>query len=510
MGVSNDAVSTSRPSHPPSAENAAPQASFRVYNAPRPLSATPTDGDMAQHHPPSGDGLAAAITRLQSQVSYNTNIIDSQRSQIAEIEQTMHSLHAHVERLGRAINDIRAGMRSGVDHNVPPPEDLEVLASQITQATNKANEVDSLKMQVKLLTNRLRRFEDGAAVSTASPPTFAPRAQTPLNTHDVAQSAAPAQHPSLPPMRMPVMSPAQERGPINAVHSHMPHVPLPQGEQPHAGSRYRPVEPLTHPPAVTLWRSHEHSQPAIHPGPSTSAQLPRSTAVNASGWRPVNVRATSKRPSEDTPNDQPSSAPGSPKRTKLTAILPRSSHGTDSGASVTSDSPRMATEEIVKPASIAPRPGAAPPSAYRFMPPTAPADAGEWKQEGALANNGRTGGRPEEEPHNGSGLSRGRGQQNSGSGKKTRTKPTRNADGILIRKDGNPDMRSISSVNNLRKVSAKKEAERAELAKRNAQQQQQQQQLQEQSIEENGEEEGPNTRQSTPKDGASEASDAEP
>ena len=52
--------------------------------------------------------------------------------------------------------------------------------------------------------------------------------------------------------------------------------------------------------------------------------------------------------------------------------------------------------------------------------------------------------------------------QTSG-GKKTRTKPIRNAEGVLIRKDGRPDMRSVSSANNLRKVHAKKEAERAEV-----------------------------------------------
>lgn len=44
--------------------------------------------------------------------------------------------------------------------------------------------------------------------------------------------------------------------------------------------------------------------------------------------------------------------------------------------------------------------------------------------------------------------------------KKTRTKPVRNADGVLIRKDGRPDMRSVSSAMNLKKVHAKKEAER--------------------------------------------------
>ncbi|PPJ53446.1 hypothetical protein CBER1_00309 [Cercospora berteroae] len=53
-------------------------------------------------------------------------------------------------------------------------------------------------------------------------------------------------------------------------------------------------------------------------------------------------------------------------------------------------------------------------------------------------------------------------QSSGGSSKKTRTKPVRNAEGILIRKDGRPDMRSVSSANNLRKVHAKKEAERAE------------------------------------------------
>lgn len=53
-------------------------------------------------------------------------------------------------------------------------------------------------------------------------------------------------------------------------------------------------------------------------------------------------------------------------------------------------------------------------------------------------------------------------QLESGSNKKSRTKPIRNSEGVLIRKDGRPDMRSVSSANNLRKVHAKKEAERAE------------------------------------------------
>jgi hypothetical protein len=48
---------------------------------------------------------------------------------------------------------------------------------------------------------------------------------------------------------------------------------------------------------------------------------------------------------------------------------------------------------------------------------------------------------------------------NYGSTKKTRSKPIRNADGVLIRKDGRPDMRSQSSAANLRKIHTRKEGE---------------------------------------------------
>lgn len=62
------------------------------------------------------------------------------------------------------------------------------------------------------------------------------------------------------------------------------------------------------------------------------------------------------------------------------------------------------------------------------------------------------------------GLGSAGGGPTSSAGKKTRTKPIRNADGVLIRKDGRPDMRSVSSANNLRKVhhvNAKKDSDAA-------------------------------------------------
>lgn len=45
----------------------------------------------------------------------------------------------------------------------------------------------------------------------------------------------------------------------------------------------------------------------------------------------------------------------------------------------------------------------------------------------------------------------------------TRTKPIRNSDGVLIRKDGRPDMRSVGSANNLRKPHRKDEKDSTQL-----------------------------------------------
>jgi hypothetical protein len=47
--------------------------------------------------------------------------------------------------------------------------------------------------------------------------------------------------------------------------------------------------------------------------------------------------------------------------------------------------------------------------------------------------------------------------------KKPRRKPIRNSDGVLIRKDGRPDMRSVSSANNLPKSRRKDEKDSTQL-----------------------------------------------
>lgn len=53
-------------------------------------------------------------------------------------------------------------------------------------------------------------------------------------------------------------------------------------------------------------------------------------------------------------------------------------------------------------------------------------------------------------------IRRGYGFKPHGDGKKARPKSTRNSDGVLIRKDGQPDMRSQVSAAHIRKLHARK------------------------------------------------------
>ncbi|KXL41488.1 MAG: hypothetical protein FE78DRAFT_126629, partial [Acidomyces sp. 'richmondensis'] len=105
----------------------------------------------------SPDVWAGAISRLQTQVSYNTSMLESMRRQVAELEQRVNRLPSELASL-IPVNDVRYDQRPRIN-----AEDLEVLESQIAHATNKANEIDGLRMQLDLVKNRLRRFEEHAS-----------------------------------------------------------------------------------------------------------------------------------------------------------------------------------------------------------------------------------------------------------------------------------------------------------------------------------------------------------
>lgn len=562
--------------------------------------------DARQQQSPS-EVWAGAISRMQTQISYNTSLLESHRRQVADIEQTVGRLHADMGNVVAALNEVRGELRARpvhVEHLRHDSQDLEVLAGQVANVTSKANEVDGLKMQIELLKNRIKRFED-----LGSPAALAQRPGT-SSTHRELYEATPAPHQHrlpqqpLPSIRTgPMMAAPSERPPeIRAPPVLLSQSPaslhpssdsrMQPSEYPASHARapaFRPAEPLPPPSSFSGWRPAESHPAAGIPPPPPPSHLarpqPRESETQISGWAAVNVDQPAKRPfeeqrpfEEEHPSPYEASAgSGSSKRPRLAPIMPRGSYGDESFVPTPSSLQQSATTDtpdgMFHPRNRAPSDSSqsqsqsvhtaasANPNAYRFITSTAQADSQEsWRPHdehmhrppgpaepsghGRARGRGRGGrgrgrggrggshhehehhhrhgrhqheaeelGTPDwEKPewtgshlsadvyynslhsHPRAGLVRRSGgvaggppdreleyspatpmigQQdpygmhvddpNNSANKKSRTKPIRNAEGILIRKDGRPDMRSVSSANNLRKVHAKKEAERADM-----------------------------------------------
>ena len=553
--------------------------------------------------PTSSDVWAGAISRLQTQVSLNTSLLESHRQKVHDLETAMTRLQYEMINVSTTLRDIQSEIRSKpitAAEGRHDPGDLEVLAGQMEAVSTKANEVDGLKMQLELVKNRMKRWEEqgSPAVSAPRPGTSSTHressfheVQPPLPPTMLQQQPRPVYHQPLPPIRTSSMSSPVEGSPaglhLAQAATHVPMLDAQAGPSYRGASearpysmespagRLRPSDALPPPSSLSGWRP---ADAVSHPGGLPPPPLPpgavRHPAVElepqGTGWAAVNAAQTVKRPFEEQ-HQSPYESPvtGSPKRPKLAPIMPRSSYG-DEASYVPSSIVQSGTSELpFLSRSRAPSNGSqsqsqilqAPSSANmpgrRFIISTAQADSQDsWRPEsermmhfqghqghghgrgrgrGGRNRGGRRGrgggvylppepqelGTPEwEKPgwtgsqvsengfyhplhHQHHSPKEGRGgivrssggfaggpsdreaefpatplalqgpydpftagqpgsEQNTSGGKKTRTKPIRNAEGVLIRKDGRPDMRSVSSANNLRKVHAKKEAEKAE------------------------------------------------
>ena len=318
--------------------------------------------DMASHIDDAArlpaDVWAGAISRMQTQVSYNTSMLESHRRQVGDIEQAMGRLHADLSNVVAALNEVRGELRArpiALEQARHDSGDLEVLATQVAIVTNKANEVDGLKMQLELLKNRIRRFEEHT-----SPSAHVQRPGT-SSTHRELYDATPAplthQHPMpqqpLPPMRTASLN-SQPSEPLSGMHA--PPVPFSQGiasYQPSASntshvrsnnsgsleigvSNHRPTEPPPSHSSFSGWRPAEpYGSSAFQPVQLAS----QSHQPEVSGWAAVNTSQSIKRPFE---KQEFPSAPASPKRPRLAPIMPRGSYSEENIASTAPSMRRLA------------------------------------------------------------------------------------------------------------------------------------------------------------------------
>ncbi|TKX25514.1 hypothetical protein C1H76_2164 [Elsinoe australis] len=484
------------------------------------------------------DAWTAAFARLQDQVHYNSTALDEQRRHLADLHDAMRAMHGDIGAIWRHVDATREELSTRLGSaNVVRPEqqDIDVLTQHLQSVDRKANEVEGLRVQLEVMTQRLRRLEEAQSASRAPP------AAAPVSYHQPGQAQQYQQHqPHCTPsteQRTPHQSQAADSRPPPQPTTQHPAESRPAAEHV-AGSDgrnlpgFRALDPGS---GVTSWRAasaHGNSQHAAVPHEATST--PHHEPAHNSGWAAVNAAGHGKRPASiDAAAPHDNSAPASPKRQKLATLMPRSSVGDQAAAHAQYPHP----EAIVQPQRTASgdsqahfSAGNPPANPVKFVPyppnveaavaqqeawrndQAAAAEAGRGRGRGGKVKGSRSrksgsegaGDEPElkteyehsewagsqadyyRHPHHTYAISpqdvaRGRELQPAGyppeghyagsgqetpspafqeSGKKSRTKPTRNANGILIRKDGRPDMRSISSAQNLRKVHAKKEAER--------------------------------------------------
>ncbi|KAJ4372133.1 hypothetical protein N0V83_003906 [Neocucurbitaria cava] len=372
---------------------------------------------------------------------------------------------------------------------------LELVAQQIAVISQKANEVDTLKITIEIMKNKIQRLEE---VASLTPP-----------------------QPTLP------HQPTRETA---ALATQSPHTTIPYHTAPVTISHTTPNQPSTSQASYSF--AH-----LVANNPEISRR-PEPLPSQSSGWATVNagVKRTHSNGME-SPHETSKHIPGSPKRPRLTTVEPSITHETPLGqADIDSPETRTQVHTLTQPSRysipesvlasqsqhsvyipygtqdgpsedswrpesqriIEHRPrgrgrGGGPGSRGGRGRKSMPAQihtlgTSEWQKDDwqsnldgyydHVARSGRGiarrgnggGGTRGGYPPNDRAVSLGLQGVSAGMGlespsdlyshtKKTRTKPIRNADGVLIRKDGRPDMRSQSSAANLRKVHARKDGD---------------------------------------------------
>lgn len=547
------AVHTAQPGH---YNQASPDVVSAPANPPQFLPPTPNARFAEQQSPvahafprPSTEVSLDAIERLQTQISQNSGALAAQTRDIRQGEESIRQLEAglrrefaaqvqrqalDIQRIDEAVGRMQIDMHSmhqametiardiaivGAERQraavLPPAHTtfgqdsaLEIMAQQLTLISHKANEIDTFKIAIEILKNKVKRLED-VSMAQAGP--------TPANSkprHTLQEPSAPVLH----------------------------SVPQQSSHQSSALAEPPTTTPVQPPATLRSQLSGETSSSTATPEVSHRPEPLRAST----GWTAIN--AGIKRPNSsvmDTSIGAANDLAGSPKKQKLVrldstpALVSQPHAPVDVLAPMTPDNRIPSTMPVqqsfpgVTPASQQPTYDpyglhtdswrSEPHRTTEHRPRGRPRGSGIGSRGGrarkSLPPQGRQPGSPEWEKHEFDGLTmsqvspneyynhvsqtpRGIARRGSGGGggrgsytpsdravslglqgvsvgmgspmgsandpyshtKKTRSKPIRNADGVLIRKDGRPDMRSQSSAANLRKVHARKEEEPAGLS----------------------------------------------
>jgi hypothetical protein len=446
--------------------------------------------------------------------------VQHQTIDIQRVDEAVTRLHLEMQGMRQALENVshelaisRAEIQRG--GGAPPGQPvgvpdaaLELMAQQVAVMSHKTSELDNLRVTVEIMKKKIHYLEQGAKPTKPAPalqanahisqpshgsvpsqvqttssvhatPVAIPRSASPLHTPSVPSTYQSLGPPSSTAMPDVAQNPEFKRNQnaewvsINAgtKRTHVLGMESPRegAVDAHGSPKRQKVAAVEHAGNTPLQihssqqsferRDTENSDPRFHPPPSTMpAQLsiPESILASQTQQSPYTPYATQEAPSDDS---------WRPESQRIAEHRPRG-RGRGGGPGSRGGRPRKSL-------------------------PTTPAwNRDNWQNMSEI----RAGpeGYPSPAARSGRGIAR-RGSGGGGRGgyaqseratslgsqgvspgfsigspndpyahtKKTRTKPIRNADGVLIRKDGRPDMRSQSSAANLRKVHSRKEGEQS-------------------------------------------------
>ncbi|KAI2478033.1 hypothetical protein Ptr902_10716 [Pyrenophora tritici-repentis] len=421
-----------------------------------------------------------------------------QNADIQRLEESQQRLHHDVQGMRHTMEAIRHELqairvdkqsRAGttLDRSFRGQEGaIEVMAKQIAELSHKTSDMDHLKVHIEIMKGKIHRLEQAAAHAASRPP---------LQPYHAIKApvSQPLQlpHMAAPPHRAPPAAPHSEKAlqPTTEVQHRRPSFPVPSSV-PAAASVAVTAPPPT---PTTSWE-------AVNAGTKrpyqNGVESPREATINipSSPKRQKLDSTTTQAPTPTTQTQTDSPEPTLASQTQQSIYAPCATQDMPSDQSWQPESQHM-IEHRPRGSRRGGGPGSRGGRVRRSMPghlhDTPEWDKDDWHADsqtspdnfhdsvsrggrGGIARRGSGGGGARggyagseratslglqgvsTGMHFGFGLS-----QDSlyGSGKKTRTKPIRNADGVLIRKDGRPDMRSQSSAANLRKVHQRKEGD---------------------------------------------------
>lgn len=440
-----------------------------------------------------------AIDRLQTQVNLNRATLESCTRDIARVDshliQLQTSLSEHFEGLRMEIMQSRLSTQPLPVQQGDRMDDeaFAVFSDALSTVQNKVNEVDNLRLQMVDIKRRIKRLEEGPAKGPAVPtppnemvPNSSSARRSSIHHTPLARAAMVSNVPQMTPPSRP------EARPLGSLRGHLPSQIPDVVRSLHAGN----VES-----ASGGWVSVNHGakrgfsngvdgRSDAEETPIGSPKRPKLTTLEPrhqyeAAPEPGPIRLERMDTDESTPSQsqrQPAETQGSyPDSTNPATFVPYTNQmnpddswraeaqrlgavGSVPAKVRTNNSPGRAGRPRGRGRGGRPRKSL--PNDREMVPrQTTP----EWEKEATWSSAqmgadgfyypGRRGSGTQSQPIQVTSPEGSVGDP-YGHGKKTRTKPIRNSDGVLIRKDGRPDMRSQSSAANLRKVHARKEEEK--------------------------------------------------